>query len=218
MHNSNPCISCLLDTELNLKTKSLWYSNWAQEEQELIKFLKKVKPQKILEIGVGSGRIINLILKTIPNCKIIGLEHDKDMFDFVKIRFRKIKNVVLKRINVTNYFKSKNKFDLIICAMNTFGNINNSNLFTEIIKHSKYVFVSVYSSKFDKLRRKMCLSRGHKNPKFSDNAYFFNDSWVKGLVSRSFKKEDILKLIKQTSAKQYSIIEKNMLYIVKIQS
>lgn len=211
----NPCISCLLDTENNNQKNDLWHNTWRVEEKELKEFIDKYKPKTILEIGSGTGRIIDLILKTNTNCNIVALESNRELYNFSRARFFKNKNVTLENKTIEEYIKTKNKFDLIICAMNTFGNINNKQLFLKLTKNSKYLFVSLYNTKYDKLRKDMYISRGHKKFKLINNTYYFKDCWVNGLKSKSYTKKQIVNLIKRLNVK-YSINTKGILYILTI--
>lgn len=106
---------------LNINYSKAWQSQGKQamsaREAAFIKyFLKKYCPKKILDIGVGTGRIINIhLVNTPPDSKIYGLDISNKMVQICRDKFRNKKKVL--SIKVCDIAKEKinfdNNFDLI---------------------------------------------------------------------------------------------------------
>jgi len=224
---NHPCINCLLDTEKYIKNGSFkniskgdrtWYSTYKKETQELQKDIKKFNPKEILEIGSGSGRIISAIYNLANKSKITGIEKDKLMVNYLKKRFKNKKNIHIKNNEIYNYLKkTKDTFDMSLCLMNTFGNINNKKTLESIISKSKLFIFSVYNNKYNKDRKEMYIARGHKEFIFKDNTYKINDYWVKGLVSKSFSKDEIKKMVLEAKGKIIKLKPTGILFYVVVE-
>ena len=224
IHNY-PCINCLLDTE-NQKKKGdfsgfsegdkTWYKTYKTEEEEFKKILLKYKPKGVIEIGSGAGRIIRLVLDIFPNVWVLGTELNQRMFDFVSKRFSKDSRVSIRRIDASDFLSREEDYDMAICLMNTFGNINNPELFNRIISRSKVFVFSLYNREFDKKRKKMYLARGHSDIKYDGEKYCYGDPWVKGVVSRSYTPEEIEDLVSSSGGKIISLEKVGISYFVVV--
>ncbi len=96
--------------------------------------------------------------------------------------------------------------------MNTFGNINNPEVFRKILGHAdKFVF-SLYNREFDTLRKLMYEARGHSDFSFSYGQYCFQDDWIKGLVSRSYTAEEIKELVTKSGSELVELKPVELLY------
>ena len=75
--------------------------------------LKKYKIKSFLDLGCGSGRIIDFFNKKLPDKKFIGIEYYQSQFDFCKSIFDKYKNVKIYKNDFTKINLSKYKSDCI---------------------------------------------------------------------------------------------------------
>lgn len=221
----HPCFNCLKETENAVnkgywknfpKPLYYWYEMCDAESKEIIKFLKEKKPKKILELGCGSGRIINILLKDKSIKEIFAVDKDKSMIEIVKPYFKDNKNVHIINQDVKDFLEKNGDFDLILTMMNTFGNIDSLKIMKLVAKHSKNLVFTVYDRKYWKERKKIYENRGHRNFDVKDKDYYFNDCWVKGLKSKSYTAEDLKKMCKQIE-KKYKIKKiSTLLFLVHI--
>lgn len=98
---------------------------------------KKLKKQKLLDMGCGTG---NHILALSDNFdKMIGLDENKNMLEKAKrkMKLNKIKNVKLKHGSMTKLPFKKNEFDSII-TIQTLHHLssNNSSFPEELLNHT----------------------------------------------------------------------------------
>jgi len=218
-----PCINCLIDTEDQIKKGNfggfsegdkVWYETYKEEAEELEKALLKYKPKEVIEIGSGAGRIIEIVLEILSDVRVLGTESNQRMFNFVSKRFSGVPGVSIRKIDASDFLSREEDYDLAICLMNTFGNINNPNFFKKIISHSKVFVFSLYNREFDNKRKKMYEARGHSNFKYDGKKYCFDDPWVKGLVSRSYTEKEIEDLVTSSGGKIVSLEKAGILYFV----
>jgi len=206
---SHPCINCLLETEDRIRNgdfdgvsagDKIWYKTYKAEIEKLAKVLTMYQPKTLIEVGSGSGRIIQTILDVLPNAKINGIEFNKQTFDFVKKRFSNNNMVKIEKNDIYYYLSNEGVYDMAICLMNTFGNINDVEVFRRIVSHSNYFVFSLYNKKLDNQRKSMYEARGHTNFNFVNEQYCFQDDWIKGLISRSYTKEEIKNLVTKSGS------------------
>jgi len=216
--SNHPCFNCLLETEKAVEKGywkkfpvplRYWYEMCNAESDELKKFLSKFKPKTILELGCGSGRIINIFLKPKYKKTIYAVDKDSKIVKIVKPLYKGIKNLHIINDDIRNFFsKKKIKFDLAVLMMNTLGNIDNQKIIKLIATNSKYFIFTAYDQKFYKLREKIYQSKGHREFSIRNKTYYFNDCWVKDLKSKSYTKkelEDMCKDICKDTDKKYKI-------------
>jgi SAM-dependent methyltransferase len=224
IHNY-PCINCLLDTENQINKGDFsgfsegdktWYETYQKETEEFKKVLLKYKPKEIIEVGSGAGRIIKLILDIFPNSWILGTELNQRMFDFVSKRFSKEPKVSIRRIDASDFLSREENYDMAICLMNTFGNINDSKLFEKMINRSKIFVFSLYNREFDRKRKKMYVARGHSELKYDGEKYCYGDPWVKGVVSKSYTEKEIENLVAESGGKIVSLEKVGISYFVVV--
>ncbi|MEK6942676.1 MAG: class I SAM-dependent methyltransferase [Nanoarchaeota archaeon] len=223
--SAHPCFNCLYETEktvLNGDWKKLpapiryWYEMCDAESKFLSKFLSKNKPKTILEVGCGSGRIIRIILEIDYAKKIYAVDKDSKMVNLTKPLFKSQTDVHIENDYVEKFLQKHQKFDLIICMMNTLGNIDSQKTFESIVTSANHVLFTVYDKKYYHLRQKIYISKGHKDFSIKNQAYLFNDSWIRGLKSRSYTKEELTELCKKTN-KEFTIKKISKLaYLVHI--
>jgi len=218
---NSPCINCLRETEERVYEKDydnvsagdkIWYLTYQAEIKALEKVLIEYNPKKIIEIGSGTGRIIRTILDILPKVEIIGTERNKKTYDFVTKRFSGETRVQIKQTDISDYLSNKEQYDIAICLMNTFGNINDPETFNKIVSHSDIFVFSLYNREFDEKRRLMYTARGHKNFRFSQGQYCFQDNWVNGLVSRSYSEDGIKDLVSKSGSELVELKPIELLY------
>ncbi|MBU0959428.1 MAG: class I SAM-dependent methyltransferase, partial [Nanoarchaeota archaeon] len=178
----HPCFNCLRETENAInkgywkefpKPLYYWYEMCDAESKEITKFLKDHKPKKILELGCGSGRIINILLKDNTSKDIFAVDKDKRMVEIVKPYFKDKKNVHIINQDVRDFLEKNGNFDLALTMMNTFGNIDSLEIMKLVAKHSKNLLFTVYDRKYWKERKVIYEDRGHVDFSIKDKDYYF---------------------------------------------
>ena len=76
------------------------------------KFLKKRNFNSVIDLGCGSGRIINFINNKYKNKKITGIEYFNEQYNYAKEIFKKSKNISIKKLNFVKINFSKKIYDL----------------------------------------------------------------------------------------------------------
>ncbi|MFH0906615.1 MAG: class I SAM-dependent methyltransferase [archaeon] len=169
----------------------------------------------MLEIGCGTGRIINNALDINKDLKIHGIEINPITHKFTQKRFSTNDNIEIYKTDINDYLKqNEHHYDLTACMMNTFGNIHSNKLFNKITEISDNFIFSLYNKKYDKDRQEIYLSRGHYDFNFDGKKYCFNDPWIKGLVSRSYTEDEIKKMVNDSNAKLVDIRPVGILHYV----
>ena len=222
----HPCINCLLETEERIcggdfdsvsAGDKAWYSTYKAEMEELERVLREYRPKKIIEVGSGSGRIIRTVLEVLPSAEIVGTESNMRIFDYVRKRFAGDKRVTVVKANIADYLSHSGDYDLAICLTNTFGNINDPDVFREIVRHANYFVFSLYNQDFDEQRKLMYEARGHSDFSFNNGQYYFQDDWIRGLVSRSYTLGEIEGLVLTSDATLIELKPVGLLYFVVAQ-
>ena len=76
------------------------------------KFLKKRNFNSVIDLGCGSGRIINFINNKYLNKKITGIEYFNEQYNYAKEIFKKSKNISIKKLNFIKINFSKKIYDV----------------------------------------------------------------------------------------------------------
>jgi SAM-dependent methyltransferase len=218
----NKCRNCLIQTEEaekglpeNLSEgNQIWTDNTTAEMQRLKQALKEYNPSSILEIGSGAGRIIQGVRETLLEATITGVEKNQEMFSYLQGRFSEDRNVQLIQGDINNYLGQEN-YDLILCMMNTFGNIDNPEILKKILEQSQRFILTLYNRDFNIERDKMYEARGHKDYEIKNGTFYFYDDWVKGLTSKSYSQQDIKTLVKQAQGEIQTLEEMEIMYYVE---
>ena len=221
----HPCFNCLRETENAVnkgywkdfpKPLYYWYEMCDAESKEIMKFLEDKKPKKILELGCGSGRIINILLKDSSIEEIFAVDKDNRIVEIMKPYFEGNENVHIVNQDVRDFLKNNGDFDLALTMMNTFGNIDDLEVIKLVANHSKNLIFTVYDRKYWEERKTIYEDRGHGDFKIKNRDYYFNDCWVKGLKSKSYTEEDLKKICGQIG-KKYKIRKiSRLLFLVHI--
>ena len=197
----NRCWQCIREVEANIASGKWmdaepvlkpWYETFLAENAFLKRVFSELKPKTVLEIGAGSGRIVEVVLNN-SNASVVAFEKDAEMYELVRKRFEGNKRVEI--IHTGKNFPTGKKFDLVLCMGGTFGNQEKE---TEILEYalsvSSRVIFTAYKKGSEENRRKIYESRGHKNLILKNNCFHFQDNWVKGLFSKSYSKKDLEKI------------------------
>jgi len=218
----HPCANCLRDTEEMIKGRDfqgvcagdrLWYETYAAETDEFTRALREYAPQRVLDVGSGYGRVVDLIAGTLPQAEVVGTEINEPTQKLAEARFRGNSNVRVELADVVEFLSRTNeRFDMATCLMNTFGNINDENLFMEILKHSDYFVFTLYNPEHDERRGAMYEARCHLNFSFDGRQYNFTDPWTNVTVSKSYSKEEIEGLVEKAGAEIVELKEVGILY------
>jgi len=117
----NNCINKEHWNEVGVNYNNSWESYGKKEMSKketgfIIKYLKKINPTLLLDLGVGTGRILKTLSEnTKTNSEIYGLDISSVMVAICKEKFKdnkKIKEIKIRDIaNKDNFLK--NKFDFI---------------------------------------------------------------------------------------------------------
>ncbi len=225
VHNY-PCINCLIDTEEQIKKgdfsgfsegDKIWYETYKEEGEELKKVLLKYKPKEIIEIGSGTGRVIQIVLDTLPKIWVLGTESNQRMFNFVSKRFSNVSNVSVRGVDASDFLDREENYEMAVSMMNTLGSIDDDGLFKKIINRSNVFVFSLYNKEFDKQRKKMYTSRGHSDFKLIDGKCYYRDPWVMGIVSKSYTEKEIEKLVEDSGGKIISLKKVGILYFAVVE-
>jgi len=94
-----------------------------QEEQILLEFVDKEKPNKVLDVGCGWGRHMELLLK--KGTKLCaGVDKEPSMILKARHLYKYGYNrAILKLEDASSLSFDDETFDMVICMTNTFGNI-----------------------------------------------------------------------------------------------
>lgn len=103
------------------KYNNLWVQKYSlgPTRREVLKIvlplLKENNNLKILDIGCGTGQLINEISKQYENVDYLGIDVAKNMINESKKNNVKNKNIKFKHCPIEK-FNSKDKYDIIICT------------------------------------------------------------------------------------------------------
>lgn len=94
------------------------------------------KPQRILDLGCGTGNLTAAILNHFPNAEIHALDISADILNECKIRFKQHKNIVYHQQDFSTLNFPENYFDLIISsiAIHHVNDEEKEKLYAQILK------------------------------------------------------------------------------------
>ena len=97
------------------------------------KIIDKYKAKKVLEIGIGNGRLIKLLHDKVQEYD--GIDFSKEIIDYCKEKYN-YKNVKLYNKDF-KYFSTDKSYDLIILPFNVINNFYNKNDISICLKNLK---------------------------------------------------------------------------------
>ena len=95
------------------------------------KILIKRNFQKFLDLGCGSGRVINFFNNNLMNKNFVGIEFFSDQFNYCKSKFNNKKNIQIIQEDFTKYDFFQHKADCYFFN----DPIKNDSIFIEIVKN-----------------------------------------------------------------------------------
>ena len=79
---------------------------------KILKVLKKKKFKSFIDLGCGSGRIIDFIDKNFTNKKLVGIEYFDQQYNYSKKIFEKSKNISIIQSDFTKLNLRRNIYDI----------------------------------------------------------------------------------------------------------
>ena len=174
------------------------YKQYIEEETELLK-LKLKGANRILEAGVGIGRIIPDIAPIVK--EFVGIDNADLMLkksQEVANKFSNVKIIKGELENLSKLFPRKH-FDFSLCVWNTLGNVKNE---VQILKEiaqvtKKSIFITVYHKGTLEDRKNWYKTVGIKIFKVDEeNEIFYSES---GLKSKSYSLDEIEEIAKASN-------------------
>jgi len=174
------------------------YKKYIEEETELLK-LKLNGANKILEAGVGIGRLIPDIAPIVK--EFVGIDNADLMLKKSQEVANKFSNVKIIEGELENLSKlfPKNYFDFSLCVWNTLGNVKDE---VQILKEialitKKSIFITVYRKGTLEDRKNWYKTVGIEIFKVDEeNEIFYSKS---GLKSKSYSLEEIEEIAKASN-------------------
>lgn len=190
------------------------YKRYIEEETRLLK-LKLKRANRILEAGIGIGRLIPELAPIVK--EFVGIDNADLMLKKSKEIAKNFTNVNIIKGNLENLselFLPK-YFDFSLCVWNTFGNLEDEvTVLKELAKvTSKSIFITVYHKGTLDDRKKWYKTVGVKISKIDEkNEIFYSES---GLKSKSYSLEDIKEIAKASNLqiKDSRILAKVILWV-----
>jgi len=236
---AHKCLACFIDSETKIRTddwqklpeaKRVWYEMIAAENNAVLEWVKKHKPRRVLEVGCGPGRFIELLVNLgLANFdEILGIDCDGAMCNYANKRFdNKKPKVRILKTEVKDFLPVPidNHYDFCINGMNIVGWQENASIWLdEMLRCSKSLFFTVFKAGNEDLRMQMYKERKHElsdhgTHKNSDGQIVLGDSAVMPFVkSRSYtskQMEELCQTIASTHNAAVSVDDKSskLLYL-----
>jgi ubiquinone/menaquinone biosynthesis C-methylase UbiE len=195
------------------------YRKYLEEETLLIKE-KLIGSRRVLEAGVGIGRLIPELVPLVG--EFIGVDNAELMLDESRKVAESFKNVKIIKANLEDLDKifEKSYFDYSLCIWNTLGNIKDE---VEVLKNlayvtSKSIIITVYLKGTLKNRENWYKTVGIKISNINKaKEIFYSES---GLSSKSYNLEEIADIAKKArlKIKDSKILNKVILFVELIKS
>ncbi len=171
------------------------YKKYIEEETELLK-LKLKGASRILESGVGIGRLIPELAPIVK--EFVGMDNADLMLIKSQEAAKKFSNVKIIKgelENLNTLFPQKH-FDFSLCVWNTLGNVKNEVQILKAIAQvtKKSIFITVYHKGTLEERKNWYKIVGVKISKVDEKKeIFYSES---GLKSKSYSLKDIEEIAK----------------------
>jgi malonyl-CoA O-methyltransferase len=126
--------------------------------------LDEISPEKILEIGCGTGLLSKLLLQRYPTCQLLVTDISQNMLAVTRNQL-KVPNVQFKQMDAENLLLENLKFDLIISNMvlHWFSDIINSiNKITNVLTSSGKLLFSLMGENSFYEWKQICKTEGLK--------------------------------------------------------
>lgn len=213
------CLKCLVSTEKVIGKGSMtslpmparrWHGMFLAENKALADVVSKSRPNAILEVGCGPGRLINVALSSSQQInEMVGIERVREISIFCAARFKSNSNVRILNEEIREALPFGNSyFDLCINSMNLLGwQDDEEKWLREMLRCSKQVFFTVYRKGMEEKRLEMYKTRGHTDFSFTDAG----DIIVKGCglaqpsITKAYSKKQILQICSAIENTKYTI-------------
>lgn len=176
----------------------LKYKKYIEEETELLK-LKLKGANRVLEAGVGIGRLIPELAPIVK--EFVGIDNADLMLKKSQEVAKKFSNVKIMKGELENLSKlfPQKHFDFSLCIWNTLGNVKDEvQILKEIAQVTKTgIFITVYHKGTLEDRKNWYKIVGVKISKVDEeNEIFYSES---GLKSKSYSLKDIEEIAKASN-------------------
>lgn len=93
------------------------------------------RPERILDLGCGTGKHLIKLAERFTNANIIGVDASKEMLNKASSKVKSFDRIELAHTPINTYLNNSAPFDLIICSysLSMFGDDHN---YLELIHHS----------------------------------------------------------------------------------
>ena len=145
------------------------------------KILKNTNFSNFLDLGCGSGRVIDFFNKNFPNKNLIGIEYFSDQYKYCENIFQNKKNIKIVQANFikSNFFQ----YNADCYFLNDpFKNVLEFNEFMEKIinfslkkKYILFIFVNCNSKAVEKLKNIRCIEKHYISDIKGYSIYCLND-------------------------------------------
>ena len=157
------------------------------------KIKNTIKAGRVLDVGCGEGRIVNLIIGQVE--KIYGIDISKKSLNRVKGKYSKEKRINLFHENSTDTHFENNYFDWIVLGWNTLGNLGEDLVPTikemkRVLNPRGKIILSVFSEKVLPEYMKLLEINNLKIQRISNDRVIL----ANGLISKRFSMTELKKI------------------------
>ena len=85
------------------------------------------QPERVLDLGCGTGKHLVKLAERFPEAKIIGVDASKEMLNKASVKIKSFDHIELAHTTLNTFLNSNNSFDLIVCSysLTMFGDDHN---------------------------------------------------------------------------------------------
>ncbi|HAW82091.1 MAG TPA: class I SAM-dependent methyltransferase, partial [Balneola sp.] len=74
------------------------------------------QPERVLDLGCGTGKHLVKLAERFPEAKIIGVDASKEMLNKASVKIKSFDHIELAHTTLNTFLNSNNSFDLIVCS------------------------------------------------------------------------------------------------------
>lgn len=197
---------------------------WFEKEDNILEELinKNNEITEVLDVGCGWGRHIEIILKNKKIKKVAGVDKSSLMVEKAMRLYNTYgdERIIIKLEDGKKMSFGNDKFDLVICMTNTFGNLGPEDIkkrvldeMIRVLRPGGMIILSCYkdSTTALEIRKKSYLAVDLHPFIGEDNKTI---STKEGLISEQFKEEEVLRWLESNKLKSIEIIPINDLAFI----